>query len=54
MSNMTYCQFENTYNDLRQCYDGMDDELSEDEAKYKKWMIDLCKKIVEEYGEQDD
>lgn len=26
MPNMSYCQFENTYQDLRQCYEAMDDE----------------------------
>ena len=30
MSNMSYCQFENTYPDLKDCYEDMDrDDLSE-------------------------
>lgn len=54
MPNMSYVQFENTYHDLQQCYDSMDDEDEGDEAKYKKYLIDLCKKIAEEYGEEND
>lgn len=52
MSNLSYCQYENTYSDLRDCYEDMDrDDLSESEAKYRKYIIALCKKIAEEYGE---
>ena len=54
MSNMSYAQFENTYNDLRQCYDAMDDDDEGTEAIYKAKLIKLCKKIVEEYGEQEE
>jgi len=51
MSNMSYCQFENTYPDLKDCYEDMDrDDLSESEQKYRAYLINLCKKIVEEYG----
>lgn len=53
MTNMSYCQFQNTYRDLQQCYDAMDEEESESEAKYKKWLIELCEKIAEEYGEEN-
>lgn len=54
MSNLSYCQFENTYADLCQCYEAMDDEEEGDEARYKKYLINLCKKIAEEYGEEND
>ena len=55
MPNMSYCQFENTYRDLQQCYADMDDtDLSDSEKKYRKFLIDLCKEIAEEYGDIDE
>lgn len=51
MANMSYCRFENTYNDLCDCYQEMDDEnsLSESEKKYRKKLISLCEKVVNNY-----
>lgn len=50
MANMSYCRFENTLNDLRDCYYNMDsNDLSETEFHKRKQMIELCKSIVEEY-----
>ena len=46
---MSYCQFENTYRDLLQCLRAMNDELSEDEAAYKRRLVDVCKEIIDEY-----
>lgn len=60
MANMSYCRFENTLNDLRDCYYNMDsNDLSETEFHKRKQMIELCKSIVDEYeylldGEYDD
>jgi hypothetical protein len=52
--NMSYCRFENTANDLRDCYDNMDgDELSEAEEAAKKRLIKLCLRIAEDYGEEE-
>lgn len=51
--NMSYCRFENTYNGLEDCYDALEENernLGESENLYKKLLIDLCKKIVEEFG----
>jgi len=49
MSNMGYCRFENTYRDLQDCEEHIfDDELSEREEKYRKWLIELCHKIADE------
>ena len=46
MSNMSYCRFENTYQDLQDCYDHMDDEdLGGTELKYKNKLIELCTEI---------
>ena len=54
MANMSYCKFENTYSDLRDCYESMDDELSESEQKYRDRMVQMCKNIADEYGDNDD
>jgi len=47
MSNMSYCRFENTLQDLRDCYDNIDDDdLSETEEQAREELIELCKDIV--------
>jgi len=49
MSNMSYCRFENTYHDLKDCYKNIDDQaLSETEERYRQKLIDLCKEITED------
>ena len=56
MTNMSYCRFQNTLGDLRDChgaladYESQDGLLSEDERYAKQALIELCKTIVEEYG----
>lgn len=54
MSNMSYCRFENTYRDLEDCLDALIDgkELSESEQRHKQWLIELCCRIAEEYGNE--
>lgn len=52
MGNMGYCKFENTLNDLRDCEDTIGDEsesLTEESARKK--LIELCKQIADEYGD---
>lgn len=44
MANMSYCMFENTYQDFKECYQKLMeinslDELSESEKKYAKRLI---------------
>ena len=52
MSNMSYCRFENTYHDLQDCQDNMDnDELSPTEEEYQNKLIDLCVEIALDHGE---
>lgn len=48
MSNMSYCRFRNTLNDLRDCSKHMDDDedLSEDESNARDSMMLLCARIV--------
>jgi len=52
-SNMSYCRFENTYRDLQDCYQNMDNNLSETEKEYRKKIIDLCKDIVDDFGDDE-
>lgn len=55
MGNMSYCKFENTYRDLEDCYESMDeDDLSESETKYRRKIIELCNTIATEYGDELD
>ena len=53
MSNMSYCRFENTYRDLRDCYENMEGKLSNDEAAYRQKLIKLCAEILTECCEGD-
>ena len=47
---MSYCRFENTLRDLRDCYNNMDsNDLSESEFNARKQMIELCWDIYQEY-----
>jgi len=55
MANMSYCRFQNTLSDLQDCYAHMDEEeeLSNDEKDARKWLIELCVDIANEFGEFD-
>lgn len=55
MSNMSYCRFENTLGDLRDCRDAMDEtDLSESETRCRKRLIKMCVGIAFDYGDLDD
>ncbi len=50
MANMSHCRFQNTLEDLRDCYDNLDDsDLSEEEAKARKRLVKVCQSIVDDY-----
>ncbi len=54
MRNMSYCRFENTYHDLKDCSDNLDDyDLSETETKYRQWLVKLCQKVVDKAEDLD-
>ncbi len=55
MSNMSYCRFQNTLSDLRDCYDNMNDtdDLSLEEIKAYNRLVKLCKEIAEDYGDDE-
>ena len=56
MANMSYCRFENTLRDMKDCYphleeDGdSEDTLSETESRARQEMIELCCEIAQELG----
>jgi len=52
MANMSYCRFENTLRDLRDCYNNMgSDDLSQSEFYARRHMIALCMAIADEYSD---
>ena len=49
MGNMSYCRFENTYHDLRDCEENIHDtDLSDSEKECRELLIEVCRRIVEE------
>lgn len=66
--NMSYCRFQNTLNDLRDCYRNWDadeaaeywhrdepdapDELSDDEHEARTDLLALCREIVSEFDDE--
>ena len=56
MSNMSYCRFQNTLEDLRDCYNHIFDDLEEGEEEYEahKKLIKLCRAIIEDAEEYED
>ena len=55
MANMSYCQFENTLLDLQSCQAALQehDKLSERERDAKEQLLNLCREMVEQFGEED-
>lgn len=54
--NMSYCRFQNTSNDLRDCVNAMQEaydlpelDLSKDELQSMNWMRSLCEQFIEEH-----
>lgn len=55
MGNMSYVRFENTYDDLLDCFDHLEDEdLSQSEQRSRMRLIDLCRRIAEAYPEEEE
>lgn len=53
MGNMSYCRFENTLDDLRDCQEAMgDDDLGESEQRARAILIRVCGDIAADYGEE--
>lgn len=55
MSNMSYCRFENTYNDLIDCEDHVnDDDLDAEEKRYRDKLVVVCRRIINSIDEDDE
>jgi hypothetical protein len=55
MANMAHCRFSNTLEDLRDCYEHMDDgDLSEYEMRAREQLIRLIEQIAYDYGEEEE
>jgi hypothetical protein len=50
MANMSYCRFQNTYNDLIDCYNNIDSHLSDQEHQFRLQLVELCQSIVDEFN----
>ena len=53
MPNMGYCRMENTLSDLRDCEEHMRDKLDGTEHRARKEIIETCRNILNDVGEQD-
>lgn len=59
MPNMSYCRFENTLYDLRDCRNALDegDDLPDEKSEYEYPaminLIRMCKIIARDYGHLD-
>jgi len=54
MGNMSYCRFENTYQDLMDCIENWGEEAgNERDERYRIRLLQLMKEMVES-GEVDD
>lgn len=60
MGNMSYCRFQNTLGDLRDCLEAIeegdadDEKLSAEEKRAKVRLIATCRAILEATGEDED
>lgn len=51
MSNMSYCRFQNTLSDLKDCAEHIeDDDLSKDEQFARNELEEVCVEILETLG----
>jgi len=62
MANMSYCMFENTYNDLDQCYEALADALDEGSLREfldnmtteERWAFSRMRSLVNDMVEAYD
>lgn len=54
MSNMSYCRFRNTKNDLRDCLNALtDNDLSREEHRARAILVELCHDIAEQLTKEE-
>lgn len=49
MANMSYCRFENTLNDLKDCAESLDDNLSGTEERARERLVKVCRDIIDDW-----
>jgi len=56
MSNMSYCRFQNTLEDLKDCKEHINDtrDMSDDEKRARNRLVNVCRMIVEDYYNKDN
>lgn len=53
MANMSYCRFQNTLPDLRDCQEAMDDaDLSPEESQARERLLLLCEQIASDFADE--
>lgn len=53
--NMSYCRFQNTLIDLRDCEEHLDDDgLSEEEQTARVRLIKVCQRIIDAVDEEEN
>ena len=53
MGNMSYCRFQNTLKDLKECFNYIDDNLSKGEHEARLSLYDACKAIADNCERED-
>ena len=55
MANMSYCRFENTFNDLIDCFDNIWEEAeNQRDERFRKTMIRFLKERIDEIEELNE
>jgi len=55
MPNMSYCRFQNTLGDLKDCYENIDrNDMSNEELQARLRLIKLCVDIADDYRDELD
>ena len=58
MPNMSYCRFYNTYQDLKDCKEALEDnnfdELSDTEKRYAIKLVQMCANIADNFLDEAD
>ena len=49
MTNMGYCRFQNTVGDLQDCSEHIDDDLSDEEERARRELMEICRFMVSQY-----
>lgn len=54
MPNMSYCRFENTFGDLLDCFNNINEETNSRDEDYRQKMINLLTDLVENCDTQEE